>query len=212
MRMRTALAAVGLLSLVLVPSTIAGASERPVYGIHSQGDRAIAVFQQRPAEGPCLAVYPWVQFVAGDRAAELGSGRPWSWSDVSVGLAIYDICEDWALEYELYGWVPVRPTLASLDIAIVDNADVYLEDGQGNAINAVVDLAWVATGDLSIQPVNDPNWPNGHGMERVVNADLSGTLTFSGGNLTWPGMRAFTPGDATQATLGRFHFNEVFRR
>ncbi|HSO28964.1 MAG TPA: hypothetical protein VLS28_03615 [Candidatus Sulfomarinibacteraceae bacterium] len=203
--------AVGLLAVVLLSSApVAGAVERPVYGIHAQGDWATASFQQLPTEGACFAVYPWVAFYAGDRAAELGSGRPWSWSDVSVGLTIYDTCAEGALRYDLYGWVPVPPTMASLDIAIVDDAVVYLEDRDGNRINAVVDLAWVGGSDPRIQPVNDPDHGR-HGMERVVNAGLSGTLTFSGGNLTWPGMRAFTPADAISVEMGKFHWNQVLR-
>jgi hypothetical protein len=202
--------AVGLIALILVAAVPAAvAAGRPVSGFHAMGDWAKVSFQQVPPELDCLAVYPWVAFHAGDHLATLGAGRPGPWSDTEVRLTIFDDCGAERTQlYDLYGWQPAPPTISSLESASVDKVEVLLSDSEGNEITAVVDLDWTGNDDPEVRVTNLPH-DGGHAVETVVSANLSGALTFAGGNVAWDGMRPFTVADAWSVEMGRFVFANV---
>ena len=165
-------------------------------------DGAIASFWFQADE--CLGVQADVTLVVGERGANLGDGRPWTWSDVSVVLNIWETCQSQVL-YTLSGWVVVpEPDLTPFESASLGTLEIPLADESGTlTINAVVDnLAWI--GNDEAPDVQIGNEPGSHTMTRVVNAQLTGSLAFSGGNVSWPNQDPMTSADAGWTVLLRW--------
>jgi hypothetical protein len=160
-------------------------------------------FEQVPPEVDCIAVYPTVTFVAGDHLAAIGAGKPGPWSDVTVNLTIYDACADGPPLLSLDGFIPVtNPEMISMESASLTGVVVNLSDSSGaNTISAIVNLAWDGNDD----PERRITQGSGDGYRRVdtvVTAAVSGTLEFTGGNVSWDGLRIFTADDAAYAEMG----------
>lgn len=178
-------------------------SAATVSGYRDIQDWAQVGFEQVPPEVDCIAVYPTVTLVAGDHLAAIGAGKPGPWSDVTVNLTIYDACTDGPPLLSLDGFTPVtNPEMISMESASVTGVVVNLTDASGaNTISAIVNLAWDANDD----PAHRISHGSGDGYRRVdtvVTAAVTGTLEFTGGNVSWDGMRIFTADDAAYAEMG----------
>jgi hypothetical protein len=179
------------------------ASAATVSGYRDIQDWAQVGFEQVPPEVDCIAVYPTVTFVAGDHLAALGEGKPGPWSDVTVNLTIYDACADGPSLLSLDGFTPVtNPEMISMESASLAGVVVNLTDSSGeNTISAIVNLAWDANDDPQLR-ITQGSADGYRRVDTVVTAVVTGTLEFTGGNVSWDGMRIFTADDAFYAEMG----------
>lgn len=189
---RTALAVAVGLSMAVGTGTMAA----PDAGLRDIQSFASANFYRNLDE--CTQAAASVVFVAGDNLqGPIGSGKPGSWSDVSVRLDLNGTCEG-SESTAFQGFITVPPDIETFEHARVDNVTVSLTGGADETVDVLVDLSWTSLGDERV----DINQQDGYiRAERSVSAEVAGYVAF-GANDRWGDALTFTPADDHDARLG----------
>ena len=181
---------VALLISLALAGTVAA---RPTSGLRNIQDFAAAYFHQ---EIGCEDYFLSVVFVAGNNLqGPIGSGKPGSWSDVTVELQVYDCDGDPV--YVLSGFTPCDPNIVRFESARVDGVLVSLWDATHSVnIDVVVDLAWIGTGDTMVR-IDHQADRGYYRQERFRSAEISGTVQDP-----IPDGISFTTADEHSGTIG----------
>jgi hypothetical protein len=173
-----------------------GAMAAPDEGLRNIQSFAYANFY-RPLD-ECTQVTVWVAFVAGDNLqGPIGSGKPGSWSDVTVRLELIGTCEG-SESTTFEGYIPVPPDMETFEHARVDGAGVSLTGGADETVDVLVDLSWTGLGDETVSINQHDGYVR---AERSVTAEVDGSVTF-GANDRWGEGLEFTPTDVHDGRMG----------
>jgi hypothetical protein len=202
------------LLVLLALATPVALAARPDSGSRDIQDVAQASFEARLDE--CLFVHTTVRYFAGDNLqGPIGSGKPGSWSDVPVNVAVFDSCSNDSPVVRLdgLGFPSPGPNFERLDQAVLDVptmlicedwTDAAPCDGSTPNIAVELHLTWVGNGDTAISIGHDLGGRTFR-QERFETAVVSGTVEFA--DSAWWSDLTLTGENSHSATIG--HANEI---
>jgi hypothetical protein len=131
------------LTLAIVPAVSA---TPPGSGYRDIQSFANASFAQQLDD--CTQARLTVLFTGGDNLqSPIGSGKPGSWGDAGVSLAIWDTCADPETQIAFYSGVAYHPDeVDGFTSALVTGTETDLWADDGSSVHVTIDIYWVGTG------------------------------------------------------------------